>query len=179
MSAEALCEGWRDRAKRMHKTKLLLLLVRGGGPASAGGGVSLASESSPSILNCSGKTKLFRKRRIKDRFAETPPLLASEEGSLGGEKLPGCRLFSSRLWEESWDRVAAKRRKKRKTQKSNRVEGDITKNQEPRTKDRTEPQATSPKSGTKEPNKRVSPIPELPSFSQRRGGPALAEHVAP
>ena len=151
MSAEALCEGWRDRAKRMHKTKLLLLLVRGGGPASAGGGVSLASESSPSILNCSGKTKLFRKRRIKDRFAETPPLLASEEGSLGGEKLPGCRLFSSRLWEESWDRVAAKRRKKRKTQKSNRVEGDITKNQEPRTvpSRRRHHQNQEPKSRTK------------------------------
>ena len=172
MSAEALCEGWRDRAKRMHKTKLLLLLVRGGGPASAGGGVSLASESSPSILNCSGKTKLFRKRRIKDRFAETPPLLASEEGSLGGEKLPGCRLFSSRLWEESWDRVAAKRRKKRKTQKSNRVEGDITKNQEPRTKNQGPYRAAG--DITKIRNQRAEqkgqPNPRAPLLFSKEGG---------
>jgi len=78
--------------------------------------------------------------------AAVPPSSQAKRGAWGGKKkLPGIRLFRSRLWE----RVVEKRRKNCKDE-----------GRKPWFKD-----------GETVP----SPNPKLPSFSQRRGGPATAQ----
>jgi len=78
--------------------------------------------------------------------AAVPPSSQAKRGAWGGKKkLPGIRLFRSRLWE----RVVEKRRKNCKDE-----------GRKPWFKD-----------GETVP----SPNPKLPSFSQRRGGPASAQ----